>query len=413
MLELGFTPDIFAYTALMSVVGQRDANEAYSIYVEMLSSAATRPNVVTVVTIIRSTMKKVPKEVGIPRIMSILHDASTLALAAIPRSNEGAAPVDASAEGASLSLDASIFVAALSAAVHYLDLKMLVDVLHLLRKSLDFSGNLSGSLRKDVNGSESVVRYSELTYEIIGKFVAATRSETERRDEKEYQNILDHLSSLGLVDDVDIASIEAHIVMRKERLQAAQVCTDAILIDSYKLPGGSGHDASVNYAKGLDGGDCRSKISARTAKCPFVDPMGCLGQSTPLPLRASVIAHDLNRLASRLVTRNEALSEEDFATLIHQCRKRKWPEQVPAILEFIDALSTVGIPDLNLSPQPNLHATATTYDAAFESYFAVSRVDDAWELFIRIFGVNGGTPRVDNYVLLKCFTERMQELVLR
>jgi hypothetical protein len=74
----------------------------------------------------------------------------------------------------------------------------------------------------------------------------------------------------------------------------------------------------------------------------------------------------------------------------------------------------VGIADLNLSPQPLLHATAITYDAAFESYFAASKVEDAWELFIRIFGANDrGTSRIASDVLLNCFTERMQELILR
>ena len=97
--------------------------------------------------------------------------------------------------------------------------------------------------------------------------------------------------------------------------------------------------------------DKSTTISAGAGRRPGVVYEGCLGVGAGEEMRASVVQHDAMRLLDRLDPALGAtsmsigtgagelegssgggvalgVSEQDWATLVHQCRKRKWSQQV-------------------------------------------------------------------------------------
>jgi 3'-5' exonuclease len=125
---------------------------------------------------------------------------------------------------------------------------------------------------------------------------------------------------------------------------------------------------------------------------------GCLGPDATEELRQCVIEHDLRKLTER----PEGFSESDFATLIHQCRKRKWQNQVDSVLQFMiqrvsptDGVTSTFSPSLStpstshpwLSTESSFNLrrcivplTWTIFEAAFDAYFCMDRSDDAFAL---------------------------------
>eukprot|EP00615_Pteridomonas_danica_P005885 CAMPEP_0114341440 /NCGR_PEP_ID=MMETSP0101-20121206/9049_1 /TAXON_ID=38822 ORGANISM="Pteridomonas danica, Strain PT" /NCGR_SAMPLE_ID=MMETSP0101 /ASSEMBLY_ACC=CAM_ASM_000211 /LENGTH=1699 /DNA_ID=CAMNT_0001475045 /DNA_START=42 /DNA_END=5141 /DNA_ORIENTATION=+ len=63
-----------------------------------------------------------------------------------------------------------------------------------------------------------------------------------------------------------------------------------------------------------------------------------LGANSPPELRTEVVEHDISRLEYRLESKGQ-VSKEDFETLIHQCRKRKWDSEVHLILTAMNRLA--------------------------------------------------------------------------
>jgi hypothetical protein len=128
-----------------------------------------------------------------------------------------------------------------------------------------------------------------------------------------------------------------------------------------------------------------------------------LGPDTPEHLRQLAIDDNLKLLAER----PEGFSQSDLTTLIHHCRKRKWPKQVDSVLNFIS--ERVGISALNdlpidpkaagstsyaLRPSPmsyndgsyslNKSLFALTwiiYAAALDAYFSMNLADSAFLLY--------------------------------
>jgi hypothetical protein len=93
------------------------------------------------------------------------------------------------------------------------------------------------------------------------------------------------------------------------------------------------------------------------------------------------------------------LTESDFVTLIHQCRKRKWPNQVMYIYTFMKSLYEHGYPDRgqdNIPPQRQLKPSKLFFEAALDTYFSSSRPDDAWSFVNIIFGVDDNNNNNNN-----------------
>ena len=125
---------------------------------------------------------------------------------------------------------------------------------------------------------------------------------------------------------------------------------------------------------------------------------GCLGPDATEELRQCVIQHDLRKLSER----PEGFSESDFATLIHQCRKRKWQNQVDTVLQFmIQRVSPSEEPGTTFSPSPSTPSTShpwlstessynlrrcivpltwTIFEACFDAYFCMDLADEAYAL---------------------------------
>lgn len=380
MIKYGYGLDVFASTALLDVVGRNgDPEESFRIYDEMIRSDVAKPNIVTLVTIIRITANMTDKFIGIPRIFRILSDAKTLA------DNSSGSQVGTH-KGV---IDISIYNSALAASVRYIDLPLLSHILKMIRE--DINKTLVDSPRQ----IEASYNFNSLSYEILGKFVKKYSS-TENNLNPQVKNVLGYLNELNLLDSGDILQIEKLSNERESRY------------------------CEAGLSNAIDGANCATKCespflkqSSVTVKSPYVESMSCLGPKTPISMRDTVVHHDLLRLAQRVlrsrrdgtsnfvsalqnesslgnVIQSSYLSESDFITLIHQCRKRKWGEQVQTILQFVTDLSTIGIQELEIPAIFSIALSHESYEAAFEAYFATGCGMMAWNLFDSLFQLVSG-----------------------
>ncbi|KAF0700049.1 Aste57867_9435 [Aphanomyces stellatus] len=122
---------------------------------------------------------------------------------------------------------------------------------------------------------------------------------------------------------------------------------------------------------------------------------GCLGYETPASVRQSVIRQDIQKLMTRGVqpTRYGPLRQfdlyssgcsMDFETLIHQCRKRKWKDEIASVFDAMQRLSAVGWDDgvpAPLPPQPSVAPTASTYLALIDAYICCGAPASTWAMF--------------------------------
>ncbi|CAI5743035.1 unnamed protein product [Hyaloperonospora brassicae] len=154
--------------------------------------------------------------------------------------------------------------------------------------------------------------------------------------------------------------------------------------------------------------------------------LGCLGHQTSQSVRKAVVQHDINRLISRIQSRS-IVNVNDFETLIHQCRKRKWKEDVPVIVDAMRHLATRGwkpsrddkdtVIRSPISPQLQLEPTSKTYVAVVDAYMCCGDEPLGWRTIQEI----GNLPNVKRelplyrkfvrgaYLLTKC--DHIAELI--
>ena len=133
---------------------------------------------------------------------------------------------------------------------------------------------------------------------------------------------------------------------------------------------------------------------------------GCLGSDAPSSLRISVMVHDVNKLLDRLEPDDTSqLTESDFVTLLHQCRKRRWSDQINYIITQMDLVSTEGIPTSGIAPVSHLIPTRITYEAALDGYFHTNYSNEAWKLVQRILDP-------DNIIVVD-FDEHLLSFIVR
>ncbi|RHY72561.1 hypothetical protein DYB38_012974, partial [Aphanomyces astaci] len=126
--------------------------------------------------------------------------------------------------------------------------------------------------------------------------------------------------------------------------------------------------------------------------------VGCLGYETPASVRQAVIQQDIFKLMERSI-RGVLPTRMDFETLIHQCRKRKWKDEIDAVFVAMHTLGTVGWTSksqdstigwtssqepstLKLPPQPNVLPTASTYLALIDAFICCNAPSLAWKTFV-------------------------------
>ncbi|KAG7377723.1 Exonuclease mut-7 [Phytophthora pseudosyringae] len=116
--------------------------------------------------------------------------------------------------------------------------------------------------------------------------------------------------------------------------------------------------------------------------------LGCLGHQTSQSVRKAVVHHDINRLIARIQS-GSIVNVNDFETLIHQCRKRKWKEDVAVIVDAMRDLATKGWqPDSEddgnagepIPPQPHLQPTSKTYVSIVDAYMCCGDERLAWQI---------------------------------
>lgn len=112
--------------------------------------------------------------------------------------------------------------------------------------------------------------------------------------------------------------------------------------------------------------------------------LGCLGNQTSDSVRLAVVQHDINRLVERIRS-GAMVTTNDFETLIHQCRKRKWKEEVGMIVGAMRRLATAGwegsTPETSLPVQAHLLPTSKTYVSVVDAYLASGDEELAWSAF--------------------------------
>lgn len=137
----------------------------------------------------------------------------------------------------------------------------------------------------------------------------------------------------------------------------------------------------------LDERDCILKVQIEMGASSADDTktLGCLGQQTSQSVRKAVVYHDINRLIERIQS-CAIVTVNDFETLIHQCRKRKWKEDVSVIFEAMRDLATKGWQPANgddrkpIPPQPHLRPTSKTYVSIVDAYMCCDDEGLAWQV---------------------------------
>ncbi|CAK4658534.1 hypothetical protein LEN26_020454 [Aphanomyces euteiches] len=125
--------------------------------------------------------------------------------------------------------------------------------------------------------------------------------------------------------------------------------------------------------------------------------VGLLSYETPSSVRQSVIEQDIQKLMER-TTRNVWPTRMDFETLIHQCRKRKWKEEVGLVFDAMRQVSTDGWHHggLSLPPQPSVAPMPSTYLALIDAYICCGAPDLTWQMYLEMDAV--GIPRTQSIV---------------
>ena len=122
---------------------------------------------------------------------------------------------------------------------------------------------------------------------------------------------------------------------------------------------------------------------------------GCLGPDAPPAMRLSVMQHDVGKLLDRLEPSDcSQLTENDFVTLLHQCRKRKWVDQIAYVLSQMVEVSAEGIPSSGVPPQVQLAPSRPTFEAAMDGYFHVMQAESARSLLLE--AMNGDDIDLDD-----------------
>ncbi|TMW62645.1 hypothetical protein Poli38472_005263 [Pythium oligandrum] len=129
------------------------------------------------------------------------------------------------------------------------------------------------------------------------------------------------------------------------------------------------------------------KAKAHSVRQNGTKALGCLGQDTSDTVRRAVSEHGINRLVERL-SLGEPVSTNDFETLLHQCRKRKWKEEIGMTADAMRTLAAEGWTyrsvegeETCLPPQPHLAPTSKTYVSIVDAYLACGDEPLAWEAF--------------------------------
>lgn len=317
----GYQPDVFTLTALLDVVGRKGSLEsALDIYCYMMSTEQTLPNIVSFITLIRIAGIHPDNKYGSEIVSKLYSDAKDLAQRGLSNS----------LIGVNNTLELSVCNAALSACVHLSN----IDLALLLLKDMCLDPKLP---------------LSSLTNEILAKlciklpYISTAPTLVILDSDAKSPLISEPIYTLLYLQTQGILSVE-------------QIDVISSLVDAIK--------------------DGKTDNLARFYP-------GCLGPDASPNLRKSVMTHDLLKLVDRVNdgSINPTLVENDFTTLIHQCRKRKWPEQIIYILQTMYELSVSGYPDKLISPMPHLLPTLVSYEAAFDGYFNTASGDLAWSLY--------------------------------
>ncbi|EQC28101.1 hypothetical protein SDRG_14193 [Saprolegnia diclina VS20] len=282
----GFTPDVFAYTALIDVLGRgQQAEIGLAMYKQMLATDV-QPNIVTFTTIIR--VLAMSDTVDVSYVLNVLEHARLL----------------------DKTCDPSLYTEALETCAKRKAIDVITGVLQ--QRRLDYGLELLGD--KSILAISRVAR------------------------EPSNARIVDGWVADGLLDAAD-----------KTRLFLAS-SSSSVTDDKYQ---------------------------------------GCLGYETPASVRQSVILHDIDRLIER-VLKGVLPTKMDFETLIHQCRKRKWREQVHVVFDAMTTLAHAGWTFLNdasrdpVPAQPTVTPGPSTYLAMIDAYICCHAIDDAWRAFAQM-----------------------------
>ncbi|DBA02134.1 TPA: hypothetical protein N0F65_011201 [Lagenidium giganteum] len=116
---------------------------------------------------------------------------------------------------------------------------------------------------------------------------------------------------------------------------------------------------------------------------------GGLGSHTTSRARRTLVEHDLQTILMRLTT-GVLVTSSDFETLIHQCRKRKWKDEIAVIVERMRDVASSGWyfndkgVTMTIDPQPHLEPTSKTYIAVVEAYLGCEDEPMAWQTVLEM-----------------------------
>lgn len=369
MLKFEIKPDVFTLTALLDVVGRSKLEiygltRALSIFNEMLSNKKCLPNVVTFVTMCRivgGSVNETKKDECIRVIFMLLEEAKRLS-----------SDTNQTLSSENNTLDISLINAALAAIVKIYDVESAIEILKILK-----------------NSGLELESSSGLTARILSKLITKVDNDISITNYKLDGSFFKYLEFNNLSSDATLQNVK-------------------LLQDHGNYKSFDSEEIVSNFSE-LKIENIKEKKNENDLNLLRIEDLftkefsGCLGPDAPESLRQAVIQHDTQKLLERIrptLDPNTGLSiidldsnkdsnrflitESDFVTLIHQTRKRKWINQVFFLVDFIRNLAIYGIPEQEISPQIHLRPGKLTYEAAFDAYFSMGRVEESWILYLEI-----------------------------
>ena len=332
MISRGDEIDVFTYTSLIDVSGRNGHfDDALKLYHEMRKSK-NQPNDVTFITLIRVLGTWSQRHLGENSSQSDVDRAKDTILKLLEEAEALVKTESVFASNAEGQLEVSVYNAALASFVKLSDFVYFTKVLHMMHAQ--------------------EVSPNSITLDILCKFYHKYLDGSDRFDSVVAYG--EHLVEISCISKATSEKLESNL---------------------------------LDYLSRKRGGSHASSMTGHAVAKETPTYTGCLGPEAPLSMRDSVMTHDMQKLLERLHSPTaSSLHESDFVTLLHQCRKRKWSDQVVAILTCMRDVSSIGIPERSVSPQPHLAPSLLAYGTALAGCFTSKDTRLAWEIFQEALG---------------------------
>jgi pentatricopeptide repeat protein len=366
---------VFTWTALIDVMARADRlAEALQLFSTM-KEEGTSPNQVTFTTVMRAHHRQ-KTLAGLQKSLQLFTDATvTLAAASDSASSAGVTPMSEE------------------------QLPMITEMLDGCRSLARHYATGSSSNKRAVQVHAGIV---DVISVVLGHLLLDCWTD-EGKDP-----VLEHLGHVLIQLDLLCAPSATAKAVNGWRVRGLLSETDQQLLrslqtnESNELRSPTLFRPANRTKPGVSGSaKCVHKVVDRGGRVSF----GCLGPSCPPGTRRELLRQDLKALVQRLsgvdplwsklpvsARPSVGLGVSDFETLMHQCRKRKWLQELDMVLEEMVQVAEYGKPELDppIPPHPELRPGWSTHECLLEARLGLGALDAAHASYSELLSILKG-----------------------